>query len=241
MAFHRPQGPSLGNPAPRHCLRTTERLKQSPPMAADTTAPSSWHRTLLLTVLISLGSVLVLFPAWLPRNSGVPLEDSAVELLQLAMLTGAAAFLLAASSHAGRFRPTYRAMSFAALAAAVGEFEKVLQTFIPGNVAKFFVVPFLLVTLYYLVRYKRETLRFAALASRHPASGFIGAGLIIIYVFSRFFGSENFWQATLESNFDPDIPDICRSYLELLACYLILVGVVGFCLPVQRRTPSPAP
>jgi len=188
--------------------------------------------------LISLGSVLVLFPAWLPRGKGVPVEDSAVELLQLALLSGSAAFLLAASSHAGRFKPTYRAMSFATLAAAVGEFEEVLQTFMPGNSAKLLVFPFLLITLYYLVRYKRETLRFAALASRHPASGFIGAGLIIIYVFSRFFGSRNFWRATLEANFDPNIPSICRGYLELLACYLILVGVIGFCLPVQRRNSS---
>jgi hypothetical protein len=193
-----------------------------------------------MAVLISLGSLLVLFPAWLPRGENVAVEDSAVELLQLALLSGASAFLLAASGHAGRFKPTYRAMSFAAMAAAVGELEGVLDSFVPHGWSNFLVVPFLVVTLYYLVRYKRETLRFAALASRHPASGFIGAGLIIIYVFSRFFGSRRFWEATLESNFDPDIPGICRGYLELLACYLILVGVIGFCLPVQRRNTPPA-
>jgi hypothetical protein len=205
-------------------------------LADEITAPSSWHRTLLIAAFISLGSVLVLFPAWLPRGETVALENSAVELLQLALLATSAAFLMAASSHAGRFRPTYKGMSFATMAAAVAEFEDVLQHFIPSGWSKLVFAPFALVSIYYFVRYKRETLRFAGLASRHPASGFIGAALIIIYVFSRFFGSRRFWRATLEDNFDPELPDICAGYLELLACYFILVGVIGFCLPVSRRS-----
>jgi len=53
----------------------------------------------------------------------VAVEDSAVELLQLALLSASAAFLIAASSHAGRFKPTYRAMACGTMAAAVGEFD----------------------------------------------------------------------------------------------------------------------
>jgi hypothetical protein len=208
-------------------------------LADDITAPSSWHRTLIIAIFISLGSILVLFPAWLPRGEKVAVEDSAVELLQLALLSASAAFLVAASSHAGRFKPTYRAMACGTMAAAVGEFEEVLRNFMSKEWSNLLPVPFLVVALYYLVRYKRETLRFAGLASRHPASGFIAAGLIIIYVFSRFFGSRQFWKATLESNFDPELPSICRGYLELLACYFILVGVIGFCLPVSRRIAAP--
>ena len=205
-------------------------------MSDQTTAPPSWHRTLLHAALISLGSVLVLFPAWLPRGETVALENGAVELLQLALLAASAAFLMAASSHAGRFQPTYKGMSFATMAAAVAEFEDVLHHFIPSGWSKLAFVPFALVSIYYFVRYKRETLRSAGLASRHPASGFIGAALIIIYVFSRFFGSRRFWRATLEDDFPRDLPDICSGYLELLACYFILVGIVGFCLPLSRRS-----
>ena len=211
------------------------------PLADDLTAPPSWHRTLLITALISLGSILILFPAWLPRGEDVGLEGSAVELLQLALLATSAAFLLAASSHAGRFKPTYRAMSCATMAAAVGEFEGVLENVIPPQLSRLLVFPFLIVALYYLVRYKRETLRFAGLASRHPASGFIAAALILIYVFSRFFGSAAFWSATLgTADFDPEIPRICRGYLELVSCYFILVGVIGFCLPIRRRESPPS-
>ena len=205
-------------------------------LAEEFTSRSGWHRTLLYTAAICGGSILVLFPAWLPRGTEVALEDGAVELLQLALLSASAAFLLAASSHAGRFKPTYRAMSLTTMAAAVGEFENVLQTLIPSPWSKWMFLPFLVVALYYVLRYKRESLRFVGLASRHPASGFIAAGLIIIYVFSRFFGSRHFWEATLESDFHPDLPDICRGYLELLACYFILVGIIGFCLPLSRRS-----
>lgn len=210
-------------------------------MAEEFTPRSSWHRTLVYTAVICLGSVVVLFPAWLPRGSAVAGEEGAVELLQLALLSTSAAFLLAASGHAGRFRPTYLAMSFITLAAAIAEFEDVLHTLIPSPLASWMFLPFALVALYYGMRYKRETLRFMGLASRHPASGFIAAGLIIIYVFSRFFGSRGFWEATLEADFDPRLPRICRGYLELLACYFILVGVIGFCLPVSRRDAGGAP
>ena len=205
-------------------------------VAEEFTSRSGWHRTLVYTAVICGGSILVLFPAWLPRgSSSVAVEDGAVELLQLALLSTSAAFLLAASSHAGRFLPTYRAMSFTTMAAAVGEFEDVLHTLIPSPWSSWMFLPFVIVALYYFLRYKRETLRFVGLAARHPASGFIAAGLIIIYVFSRFFGSSNFWEASLEADFDPELPRICRGYLELLACYFILVGVIGFCLPVSRR------
>ena len=208
-------------------------------MSEEHTNPSSWHRTLGFGAAICLGLILVLFPAWLPRGSSVAVENGAVELLQLALLSTSAAFLLAASSHAGRFKPIYRAMSLCAMAAAVAEFEDVLHTLMPSAVSRWLFLPFLVVALYYFLRYKRETLRFTALASRHPASGFIAAGLIIAYVFSHFLGSRTFWKATLEADFDPDLPRICRSYLELLACYFIAVGTIGFCLPVSRRTPPP--
>ena len=204
-------------------------------MAEEFTSRSSWHRTLVYTAVICGGSILVLFPAWLPRGSSVAMEDGAVELLQLALLSTSAAFLLAASSHAGRFQPTYRGMSFTTMAAAIGEFEDVLHTLMPSPWSSWVFMPFALIALYYFLRYKRESLRFVGLASRHPASGFIAAGLIIIYVFSRFFGSRGFWEATLEAEFPPELPRICRSYLELLACYFILVGVIGFCLPLSRR------
>lgn len=193
---------------------------------------------MVLAFLISAGSVLVLFPAWLPRGqaSSLPVEDGAVEILQLVLLSASAAFLLAASSHAGRFRPIYQGMGFAVIAAALAELENALAGILPGNASHWIFVPFLVLAAAKFLKHRRESLRFVGLAARHPSSGFIAAALIIIYVFGRFFGSKAFWQATLESDFHPDLPRICRGYLELLACYLIFVGVIGFCLPVTRRT-----
>ena len=224
----------------RRCLPPSPGVTLPCALPEEYTTHISWHRTLGFSAVICLGSILVLFPAWLPRSTSVAAEDGAVELLQLALLSTSAAFLLAASSHAGRFKPIYRAMSLCAMAAAVAEFEDGLNTLISSRLSSWLFLPFLVMALYYFLRYKRETLRFTALASRHPASGFIAAGLIIIYVFSRFFGSSAFWDATLEADFDPELPRICRSYLELLACYFIAVGTIGFCLPVSRRAPAPS-
>jgi hypothetical protein len=86
-----------------------------------------------------------------------------------------------------------------------------------------------------LARRRREFLHFVGFASRHPASGFVTAALIIVYAFSRVFGSKAFWRATLDGQHHPDTPRICQAYLELLACYFILLAAIGFCLPLTRR------
>jgi hypothetical protein len=65
----------------------------------------------------------------------------------------------------------------------------------------------------------------------------IGAALLILYVFNRVVGSRRFWRASLgDGAFSPEIPDICKGYLELLACYLIFVGTIGFAVTLARRS-----
>ncbi len=202
-------------------------------MALDKDRPS-WFGTVVNTALVGLGSVLVLFPAWLPRASpsGLDLENSAVEILQLALLLVSLAILLAASSHAGKLRPIYQALSLGCLAAAIGE-APWIGDFIPFK-EDLLLIPVLGGMTWLFVKNSRETLRFVALSARHPASGFIAAAVIIIYVFADSFGSTRFWEASLEGEVPPGLPQICSAYLELLACYFIFVGVIGFTLPLRK-------
>lgn len=202
-------------------------------MPLDKDRPN-WLGTLASTALVGLGSILVLFPAWLPRASasGLDLENSAVELLQPALLLVSMAILLAASAHAGRFRPVYQALALGCLAATIGEVPW-LEDFLRFD-KDWLLVPVLGGSAYLLLKNPRETLRFLALSARHPASGFILAAVIIIYIFADFFGSRRFWKASLEGEVPPGLPQICSAYLELLACYFIFVGVVGFTLPLRR-------
>ena len=194
----------------------------------------NWVGTIVSTALVGLGSILVLFPAWLPRasTSGVDIEDSAVELLQIALLLLSMAILLAAAAHAGRFRPIYQALAIGCLAAAIGE-SPWLDDFLPFS-QEWFLLPTLGSIFFLFVKNPRETLRFVGLSARQPASGFIAAAIIISYVFAEFFGSRHFWEASLEGEVPPGLPKICSAYLELLACYFILVGVIGFTLPLRR-------
>ena len=194
----------------------------------------NWFGTLFSSTLVGLGSILVLFPAWLPRasTSGVDLEDSAVEILQLVLLIFSMAILLAASAHAGRFRPIYQALALGCLAAALGE-ASWLDDLLPFN-PDWLLIPNLGAIIMLFIKNPRETLRFVGLSARHPASGFIAAAIIIAYVFAQFFGSHTFWEASLEGEVPSGLPQICASYLELLACYFIFVGVVGFTLPLRR-------
>jgi hypothetical protein len=197
-----------------------------------------WLGALIASALVVLGSILVLFPAWLPSasTSGVDLEDSAVELLQLALLALSMCILLAASSHAGRFKPIYQALAIGCLAAFLGEAPWV-GDFLPFE-EDLLLIPLLGSIAYLFLKNPRETLRFVGLSARHPASGFIAAALIIIYVFADFFGSRRFWEASLEGDVPEGLPKICSAYLELLACYFIFVGVIGFTLPLRRGKDS---
>ena len=111
--------PSVGQALPK-------KLSTRPTLAEDMTSSSGWQLAVDMVTLISLGSLLILFPAWLPNNPGMPVEDGAGELLQLALLSLNAAFLLAASSHVGRFRPIYLGLSSATMAATVGKFSHAL-------------------------------------------------------------------------------------------------------------------
>jgi hypothetical protein len=51
-------------------------------------------------------------------------------------------------------------------------------------------------------------------------------------------GGPRFWQAALGKAYAPEIPMICKSYLELLACYFLFIGAIGLALTLARR-PEP--
>jgi len=76
---------------------------------------------------------------------------------------------------------------------------------------------------------------FISLATRTPASGFLGAAMIIVYLFSNIFGSNEFWTQALGSPPPERLAHTLQEYLELLACYFVFVATAGFCLPVTRR------
>ncbi|MFP6882098.1 MAG: hypothetical protein VCA34_14175 [Roseibacillus sp.] len=197
--------------------------------------PPPWLRTVMIALLMGFGAVLILFPAWLPEKPSLPIEDSAVEILQSALLSFSAALLFATAPHAGPYRAIYRSLGFITIAALLGEIGDTIDNLIDPLRHEYFIVALFIWTGLTLLRRRKETLHFIGFASRHPASGFVLAAIILVYAFSRVFGSEAFWNATLDGQHHPDTPRVCRGYLELLACYFVLLGAIGYCLPLTRR------
>ena len=83
--------------------------------------PPSWLRTVLIALTMGFGAVLILFPAWIPDEKSVPMEDSVVETLQSALLAFSAALLFATAPHAGPFRAVYRSLGFLTIAFLIAE------------------------------------------------------------------------------------------------------------------------
>lgn len=197
---------------------------------------SSWSRTLVRTLMICGGSVAILLPAWLPNRPSVPIEQGTVELLQAVLLAAAAAVILGASSHAGHNRPVCRVIALCLIAAFVGEIEDFISGILRWKFPEVFVVGVILTAaLITIMRHRRVTLHFFATLGNHAGSGLIGAALLIMYIFNRVIGSPKFWKATLGPAFSPEIPKICKSYLELLGCYLVFVGILGLSITLARR------
>lgn len=219
----------------RHCAQTdkTHVMFDAPPKPQRN---PSFSRTLLRVLLISAGSVAILLPAWLPNRPSAPLERGTVELLQAVLLAAAAGLMFGASPHAGAYRPVCRVLGLALMAAFAGEIEdfvsgvmhlKFPEAWVAGTLAMAAII--------IAMRHRRVMAHFIATLGQHAGAGLIAAALLIIYVFNRVMGSSAFWKASLGEAYSPNIARICKTYLELLACYLIFIGALGLSLTLARR------
>jgi hypothetical protein len=198
--------------------------------------PGSWKKTLLRALLVCAGSVTILLPAWLPNKPGAPLEKGTVELLQAALLAAATAVMIGALAHSGPRRAVCRVLAFGLAAALVGELEDFIAGILDWPFPDAWVIGGLLAAaLFTILRHRWVMLRFFETMGHHAGAGFIAAALLIIYVFNRVVGAPPFWQAALGDAFSPEIPRICKGYLELLACYFIFVGSLGLAITLGRR------
>lgn len=197
---------------------------------------ASWLRTVVRGALICAGTVAILLPAWLPNRPSSPLERGTVEFLQAGLLAAACAVFFGATAHAGRNRPVCRILGLGLAAAVVGELEDFVSVIMGSPFPENWVVgALLLVALITGLRHRKVVVEFVGMLGRHAGAGLIAAALLIIYVFDRVIGGKAFWQQALGDGFAPEIPLICKSYLELLACYLIFIGSIGLALTIARR------
>lgn len=193
------------------------------------------------TALVAAGCIAILLPAWLPNRPSAPLESGTVELLQAFLLAAAAAVILGASSHAGQNRAACRVMALGLFAAFVGEIEDFISDILGLNFPETWVIgALILMALITIFRHRRAMAHFVATLGNHAGTGLIAAALLIIYVFNRVIGGPTFWKACLgPAAFSPEIPKLCKSYLELLACYLIFIGTLGLSITLARRKDPP--
>lgn len=196
-----------------------------------------WKQPLITAALVVLGSIAIFFPAWLPESPVLPTEDSVVELLQLALLITGAAFWFGAARSAGVVGPFYQIMGAIALTSAIGESDGLIESS-TGIRVEFLYVPLGLYAIYKFQRHRQHFGTFFTEFISHPAAGFFASALMMIYVLARFLGTSFLWKATLGPNYHSDIPKTVEGYLELLACYLLLVGTIGLCLAPRNHDPT---
>ena len=211
-------------------LRITSGAAQSSAVR-ESTAPL-WKIRLVKTALVVGGLFLVLWPAWLPDDiaygTRAVTEDSVVEGLQWVLLLFSATFWWAASYSRPVTGPLYRFMAVGCLAGAFGEADRLWYDLTGVNVDWIFVI-LGGYALRLLLKNKKAVGAFVEEVTVGPAAGFLVSAFLMIYVLARALGAPLFWKATLGPRYDHAIPDTVQGYLELVACYLILVGTLGIC------------
>lgn len=186
--------------------------------------------------MVCAGSVAILLPAWLPNKPGAPLQTGTIELLQAGLLAASAAVMFGAMGHSGHRRSVCRVLAFGLSAALAGELEDFISGVMKWPFPDAWVVGILILSaLITVLRHRYVMLKFFSTLAHHAGAGFIGAALLILYVFNRVIATNQFWKASLGDSFSPEIPQICKSYLELLACYFIFVGSIGLAITLGRR------
>jgi hypothetical protein len=186
--------------------------------------------------MICAGTVAILLPAWLPNRPSVPVSRGTVELLQAFLLAASAIVMFGAAPHSGAYRPVCRILGLGLLSAFVGEIEDFVSDILGWKFPEAWVIGvILLAALVGALKHRRIMGHFMAVLGHHAGAGLIAAALLIIYIFNRVIGSAAFWKASLGDAFSPATPKICKSYLELLACYLIFIGALGLSLTMARR------
>ena len=196
----------------------------------------SWSQNLVRVLLVCAGCVAILLPAWLPNNTSAPIERGTVKLLQAFLLAAATTIMLGAAPHAGHYRPVCRILALILISAVVGEIGDFLSGILGWKIPEIWIIGLILsVALFQTIRHRRAMLHFLAILGNHAASGMVASALLILYVFNRVIGTSPFWKAALGKAYSSEIPRICKSYLELLACYFIFIGALGLSLTLARR------
>ena len=192
---------------------------------------------LISTALVVAGSFAIFFPAWLPENPALPTEEGIVEALQFILLLATSAFWFGAARPAGKVGPFYQIMGAISLGSALGEADALIERTIIIEV-EWFYLPLGLFALVKFQKHRRQFREFLNEFVSRPAAGFFASAFMLTFVLARFLGTAVLWKASLGESYHPDIPQTVEAYLELLACYLLLIGTIGLALAQRSHDPT---
>lgn len=90
----------------------------------------------------------------------------------------------------------------------------------------YFVLPFLGVSIYIIIRYFKKIVDGISIYIRIPSSGLFMVGFLITYVFSRFFGREKFWRTLMEDGYLRMVKATAEEGIELLGYCLLFIALI---------------
>ena len=199
----------------------------------------------LLLRLIIYGLILVgiaqllYFDAFNVINGGKFGENSYTEWAQVMVLiiTNLVLFWL------GRISPKEKVMIFGLLGfltmALIREFDLYLDEYVFDGAWQLLAFSTLAVTLIIVYKHREHLEEASQKVIQTSAFGFISAGLLVTFVFSRLYGRTEFWQAVMEEEYFRNVKNVSEEGIELLGYTIILIGCIElFRILLQSKTES---
>ena len=196
-------------------------------------------RVVILYGLILLGVAELLH---LDAKSGVGVEQfdesSLTEYMQEGWLFLMVLIFLASAWLNKNEKALTTMLAGAAAMAFIREFDSVLDDYVFDGAWQALALITLLVTAYLVYKKKDEFVVSANAYVTSRSFGFLMAGFLIVFTFSRMFGRTIFWEAIMEENYVRQVKNAAEEGIELLGYTIMVLGAAEYfvyCRKLAKR------
>lgn len=171
---------------------------------------------------------------YLDARTGTYAETHWTEVPQeLILLVVVVLHVVTARRHAVAREANYAAAGFW-LACLIREHNNQLAELFFHSAWKVGVFPVIAVTLYYAWRHRRAIVVDYQALRNTLGFGVLTTGFVILHLFSRLYGANDLWRATMGADFMRVVARTSEEGIELMAYTVILIGTVELMRSVRR-------
>lgn len=183
-------------------------------------------------VMMYLLYLVYLFDARNPTITGKFGEISATEIIQEVLLFIMGFLYLFAGRRDRNLTPVSNLISVFFFIAFIREFNNFIEFWF------YLVLPLLVLFFWLIYRDRRKIVKSLHYFIELPSSAYFVTGILVTFIFSRFFGRSGLWMEILGSNFNRAAKSAAEEGIELLGYTLLIIATLELLIVIRRKKPA---